>query len=119
MHYDRALDTDSVLSWPRDPIRMTSYMVRANFRPTLRHTFETTHDEHHLEFSPDHLCTSESTASITNDSLRYFPESRAWAPNRGPGGRLLLPLDLIRHGPRVIGNAPSVSSKRNIPFNRS
>jgi len=90
-HYDGPLDMNAIVEWLRDSIGMTPFMVHTHFRPFLRRAFESSPDEHHLEFSNARLVANEAAAPPPNDSLADFPESCEWTPNRGPRGRLRRP----------------------------
>ena len=83
-HYDGPLDMNAIVEWLRDSIGMTPFMVHTHFRPFLRRAFESSPDEHHLEFSNARLVANEAAAPPPNDSLADFPESCEWTPNRGP-----------------------------------
>src|SRR5258706_12553429 len=85
-HYNCPLEPIRIAVWLRDIIGMTPFMARAYFRPFLRRAFEASPDDHHREFSADHLYPSESVAPPPNDSLADYPEDHAWTPNRGPRG---------------------------------
>src|SRR5258706_540846 len=90
-HYDGPLDMNAIVEWLRDSIGMTPFMVHTHFRPFLRRAFESSPDEHHLEFSNARLVANEAAAPPPNDTLADFPESCEWTPNRGPRGRLRRP----------------------------
>src|SRR5258706_12170401 len=90
-HYDRPLDMNAIVEWLHDSIGMTPFMVHTHFRPFLRRTFESSPDEHHLEFSNTRLVANEAAAPPPNDSLADFPDNCELTPNLGPQGHLCRP----------------------------
>jgi len=85
-HYDSPLEPIHIAVWLRDIIGMTPFMAHAYFRPFLHQAFEASPDDHHQEFSANHLYPSESVAPPPNNSLADYLEDHDWTPNRGPCG---------------------------------
>src|SRR5258706_4170626 len=90
-HYDGPLDMNVIVEWLCDSIGMTLFMVHTHFHPFLCCTFESSPDEHHLEFSNACLFANKAVAPPPNDSLVDFPKSCKWTPNCGPQGCLCQP----------------------------